>query len=517
MENYVLFTESTCDLTPDLVREMDVQVLPMTFTLDGQCYRNYPDNRELDPKAFYDKLRNGSMSTTSQVAISDYEEAFTPFLEAGKDILYLAFSSGLSGTYQASKVAIEELQEKFPGRRIVSIDSLQASMGEGLFAYTLAMMRKEGATMDALIDYAKKNTQRFCAWFTVSDLMFLKRGGRLSGAAAVAGTLLGIKPVLHVDAEGHLIAMEKVRGRRASLDALVKHFAATADKNYGEMTVFVSHGDCLEDAQYVADKVKAYGVHRGPQRARHGGPLLPGRPPLSRIFPITTKPPSPVAMGAFAYSVQVRRGVDVPQFFRQAFHPKQPLGVQVQHGTAAPVPLQCTQGGGQGRTEQTRVAHPIPAGGSGRPGAGPGQHQEPPDRFSPQPGLVRHREEQEIPVGQGFHRRQTRTDAVALPQGTLGAGHRPTAQVPGSGGDGRGIGDHRQVHVGTFGTGRQRFQPMGKKRFTPVEGQQLVGTEPAGGPRRQIEHMDHSALACIPSRIFSGVMGSSRTHTPLAR
>ncbi|WP_294569747.1 DegV family protein [uncultured Subdoligranulum sp.] len=278
MENYVLFTESTCDLTPDLVREMDVQVLPMTFTLDGQCYRNYPDNRELAPKAFYDKLRNGSMSTTSQVAISDYEEAFTPFLEAGKDILYLAFSSGLSGTYQASKVAIEELQEKFPGRRIVSIDSLQASMGEGLFAYTLAMMRKEGATMDALIDYAEKNTQRFCAWFTVSDLMFLKRGGRLSGAAAVAGTLLGIKPVLHVDAEGHLIAMEKVRGRRASLDALVKHFAATADKNYGEMTVFVSHGDCLEDAQYVADKVKAYGVHRicigdiGPVIGAHSGP-----------------------------------------------------------------------------------------------------------------------------------------------------------------------------------------------------------------------------------------------------
>lgn len=212
------------------------------------------------------------------MAISDYEEAFTPFLEAGKDILYLAFSSGLSGTYQASKVAIEELQEKFPGRRIVSIDSLQASMGEGLFAYTLAMMRKEGATMDALIDYAEKNTQRFCAWFTVSDLMFLKRGGRLSGAAAVAGTLLGIKPVLHVDPEGHLIAMEKVRGRRASLDALVKHFAATADKNYGEMTVFVSHGDCLEDAQYVADKVKAYGVHRicigdiGPVIGAHSGP-----------------------------------------------------------------------------------------------------------------------------------------------------------------------------------------------------------------------------------------------------
>lgn len=278
MENYVLFSESTCDLTPELVQEMDIHILPMTFTVDGQSYRNYPDNREMTPKTFYDKLRAGSMSTTSQIAISDYEEAFTPFLEQGQDILYLAFSSGLSGTYQASKVAIEELLEKFPGRRIVSIDSLQASMGEGLFAYTLAMMRKAGAGLDEVAAFATENAQRFCAWFTVNDLMFLKRGGRLSGAAAVAGTLLGIKPVLHVDPEGHLIAMEKVRGRRASLDALVKHFAQSADKNYADMTIFVSHGDCLEDCQYVADKIKAYGVKRvcigdiGPVIGAHSGP-----------------------------------------------------------------------------------------------------------------------------------------------------------------------------------------------------------------------------------------------------
>ena len=253
MENYVLFTDSTCDLTPELVQEMDIQVLPMTFTLDGQSYRNYPDNREMSPKTFYDKLRAGSMSTTSQVAISDYEEAFTPFLEQGKDILYLAFSSGLSGTYQASKVAIEELLEKFPGRRIISIDSLQASMGEGLFVYTVAELRKKGASLDEAAAFAAENALRVCAWFTVNDLMFLKRGGRL-------------------------IAMEKVRGRRASLDALVKHFAATADKNYSELTVFVSHGDCLEDCQYVADKIKEYGVKRvcigdiGPVIGAHSGP-----------------------------------------------------------------------------------------------------------------------------------------------------------------------------------------------------------------------------------------------------
>lgn len=277
MENYVLFTDSTCDLTPDLVQEADIHVLPMTFTLDGQSYRNYPDNREMAPKDFYDKLRSGSMSTTSQVTIADFEDAFAPFLEQGQDILYLAFSSGLSGTFQASKIAIESLLERFPERRIVSVDSLQASMGEGLFAYTLGMMRRQGAALDEAAAFARQNALRFCAWFTVNDLMFLKRGGRVSGAVAVAGTLLGIKPVLHVDDEGHLIAMEKVRGRRASLDALVRHFEQTAlDKTGG--TVFISHGDCAEDCRYVIDKLKALGVKDiqmgdiGPVIGAHSGP-----------------------------------------------------------------------------------------------------------------------------------------------------------------------------------------------------------------------------------------------------
>ena len=277
MENYVLFTESTCDLTPDLVREMDVQVLPMTFTLDGATYRNYPDGREMPLADFYSKLRSGSMSTTSQVTIADFEDAFAPFLEQGQDILYLAFSSGLSGTFQASKIAIESLLERFPERRIVSVDSLQASMGEGLFAYLVAQKRLQGAALDEAARYASDLAPSVCAWFTVDDLMFLKRGGRVSGAVAVAGTLLGIKPVLHVDDEGHLIAMEKVRGRRASLDALVRHFEQTAlDKTGG--TVFISHGDCAEDCRYVIDKLKALGVKDiqmgdiGPVIGAHSGP-----------------------------------------------------------------------------------------------------------------------------------------------------------------------------------------------------------------------------------------------------
>ena len=275
--SYVIFTESTSDLTPALIEAADLRVLPMAFTLDGKDYRNYPDGREMSSHDYYEKLRAGSLCTTSQVTMLEFQQAFTPVLEAGQDILYLAFSSGLSGTYQSGCIAAEELKEKFPGRRIVCVDSLQASMGEGLFCYLVGKKRCQGADLDTAADYARQIAPQVCAWFTVDDLMFLKRGGRVSSAAAVAGTLLGIKPVLHVDEEGHLIPKEKVRGRRASLDALVKHFEATAlDKTGG--TVFISHGDCADDARYVIDKLRALGVKEiemgdiGPVIGAHSGP-----------------------------------------------------------------------------------------------------------------------------------------------------------------------------------------------------------------------------------------------------
>ena len=275
--SYVIFTDSTGDLTPALIEAADLRVLPMAFTLDGKDYRNYPDGREMSSHDYYEKLRAGSLCTTSQVTMLEFQQAFTPVLEAGQDILYLAFSSGLSGTYQSGCIAAEELKEKFPGRRIVCVDSLQASMGEGLFCYLVGKKRCQGADLDTAADYARQIAPQVCAWFTVDDLMFLKRGGRVSGAAAVAGTLLGIKPVLHVDEEGHLIPKEKVRGRRASLDALVKHFEATAlDKTGG--TVFISHGDCADDARYVIDKLRALGVKEiemgdiGPVIGAHSGP-----------------------------------------------------------------------------------------------------------------------------------------------------------------------------------------------------------------------------------------------------
>lgn len=277
MAEYVLFTDSTTDLTPALVEELGVRVIPMVFNLNGNDYKNYPDNRELSSKDFYDALRAGSMSTTSQINQATFMDTFAPLLAEGKDVLYLGFSSGLSGTFHSATLAAADLIEEYPGRTVRVVDTLQASMGEGLLVYYAAKRMAEGASLEELAAWVEAERLHFSAWFTVDDLMFLKRGGRLSGAAAVAGTLLGIKPVLHVDNEGHLIPMAKVRGRRASLEALVKHIAQS-DIPLAEQVIFVSHGDCPEETEAVVNAIKELGVARiemgdiGPVIGAHSGP-----------------------------------------------------------------------------------------------------------------------------------------------------------------------------------------------------------------------------------------------------
>ena len=277
MSKYILFTDSTADLSPALIEEMDVQVIPMCFTLDGAEYRNWPDGREMDMKVFYDAMRAGSAVTTSQIAMADFRAAFEPVLAEGADVLYLAFSGALSGTYQASCLTADDLMEQYPGRRVVCVDTLNACMGEGLLVYHAALLRKGGAGLDEVADWVRQNALSVCSWFTVDTLTYLKRGGRVSAATAMAGNLLGIKPVLHVDEEGHLVAMEKVRGRKASLDALVAHYAE-GGTDHPNNTVFIAHGDCLEDAEYVARKVRAIGAKRveihtvGPVIGAHSGP-----------------------------------------------------------------------------------------------------------------------------------------------------------------------------------------------------------------------------------------------------
>ena len=252
--DYVLLTDSTADLSQDIVDEIGVKIWPMQFELDGLTYRNFPDEREMKSEEFYNTMRAGKMPKTSQINVVDFCEYFSEFLDKGLDILYISFSSGLSGTYNNSLIAINELKEKYPDRRIVSVDSLSASTGEGLLVYLAAQHKKQGMGLDELAQWVKDNRLHLCHWFTVDDLHHLKRGGRVSAATAIVGSALNIKPVLHVDDEGHLINMSKVRGRKASINAMVDKMAETYTNQYD--TVMIGQGDCRDDAEYLADEVR---------------------------------------------------------------------------------------------------------------------------------------------------------------------------------------------------------------------------------------------------------------------
>ena len=268
MSEYVLITDSSADLSQEMVQELGVTVLPLSFTIQGKTYRNYPDNREMDLPLFYDMLRAGELATTSAVNVAEYTQAVEPILQEGKDVLILAFSSGLSSTYQASVLAAGELREKYPDRKIYTVDTLCASLGQGLLVYLAAQEQRKGKSIEEVRDWAEETKL----------LHFLKRGGRISATTAVVGSMLQIKPVLHVDNEGHLINIGKARGRQASLKALVDKMEKTVTEE-GRKTVFISHGDCRKDAVTVADMVRErFGTQDirinfvGPVIGAHSGP-----------------------------------------------------------------------------------------------------------------------------------------------------------------------------------------------------------------------------------------------------
>ena len=278
MSEFVLMTDSSADLSQEMVQELGVTVLPLSFTIQGKVYRNYPDNREMDLPLFYDMLRAGELATTSAVNVAEYTQAVEPILQEKKDVLILAFSSGLSSTYQASVLAAEELREKYPDRKIYTVDTLCASMGQGLLVYLAVQEQRKGKSVEEVRDWAESTKLNLCHQFTVDDLHFLKRGGRISATTAVVGSMLQIKPVLHVDNEGHLINIGKARGRQASLKALVDKMEKTVTEE-GRKTVFISHGDCRKDAVAVADMVRErFGTqdvrinYVGPVIGAHSGP-----------------------------------------------------------------------------------------------------------------------------------------------------------------------------------------------------------------------------------------------------
>ncbi|NLD58619.1 MAG: DegV family protein [Clostridiales bacterium] len=278
MANYTIVTDSSCDLPEALARELQLKVVPLSLMMEGKQYLNTTDARGIANRALYDRLRAGAMAKTSAANSEDFYALFEPELEAGRDVLYIGFSSALSATFSVGANVAGEMMEKYPGRKVYAVDSLCASLGQGLFVYLLAKRRDAGADIDELRDYAENLKLSVCHWFTVEDLQFLRRGGRVSAAAAVIGSILSIKPVMHVDNEGRLIPVEKVRGRKASLRAIADHVEKSMLKR-DDQIVFISHGDCEEDAKLIAGMVEERtGIkaklidYVGPVIGSHSGP-----------------------------------------------------------------------------------------------------------------------------------------------------------------------------------------------------------------------------------------------------
>lgn len=277
MNEFVITTDNNADLPKAYYGEHQVGVISLTYTLEGKTY----DMESALPDAeFYSRMRSGSMPTTAAVNPEDAKALFLPFLKDGKNVLHIAFSSGLSGSFNSARIAAEELNEEFPDNRVVVVDSLCASLGQGLLVYKAVELRDAGKSMDEIALWLEEHKLNLCHMFTVDDLNHLYRGGRVSKMTAVFGTMANIKPVLHVDDEGHLINIDKVRGRKKSLAELVRKMEEKIGSYRNKNDVFfISHGDCIEDAQYVEKLVKEkFGIERclinyvGATIGAHSGP-----------------------------------------------------------------------------------------------------------------------------------------------------------------------------------------------------------------------------------------------------
>ncbi len=279
MADYVISTDTSCDFPPEYVQEHQLPLVTLFYSIDGVSGSNGCPNAE-ELKNFYDKMRAGAQTKTQQASIEDTEQVFREVAQQGKDLLHIAFSSGLSGTANAARLAAENIMEEFPDRKIVVIDSLCASLGQGLLVDYAIRQREQGKTLEETAQWVQEHIQNLCHLFTVEDLKYLQRGGRISKTTALVGTMIGIKPVLHVNEEGKLVPIAKVRGRKASVQALVQKM----EENIGsfrqqKQTIFISHGDCLEDAKALAQMVKEkFGYddflinNVGPTIGSHSGP-----------------------------------------------------------------------------------------------------------------------------------------------------------------------------------------------------------------------------------------------------
>ena len=272
--SFQIITDSCCDLTQEQYNAWNVACVPLTVTYNGESHKNFSDPAAV--KAFYDELRTGTMASTAAANPDDFGQAMRKALDAGRDVLVLAFTSALSTTYQSAFIAATDLQEAYPERRIVVCDTLCAALGQGLLVYHACRLRDEGKSLEEVRSWVEENKLHICHWVTVDDLSHLKRGGRISATTAIVGTMLNIKPIIFVDNEGRLINTSKVRGRKAAMELLVKKVQETATDLD---TVFIGHGDCPEDAAALEQMLKQQcGVKNvvtgyvGPVIGAHTGP-----------------------------------------------------------------------------------------------------------------------------------------------------------------------------------------------------------------------------------------------------
>lgn len=278
MKDYVIITETTADLTPEQIEEYRLEIFPMSFDIGEKQYMHYPDAREMSMKEFYAKLRSGEVSKTAQINLTILENEFRKYTDRGLDVLYIAFSSALSGTYNTATMVAKNINDENKEAKVRVVDSRSASMGEGLLAYYACENRKNSMSLEDNANDIEQRRDKLCHWFCVDDLNHLKRGGRVSSTAAIFGTMLGIKPVLHIDLQGRLIPVDKIRGRKQSIMELLKRMKENGE-HIDNQTIFISHGDCEEDAKYLEDLIREQFNPRdikinyiGPIIGTHSGP-----------------------------------------------------------------------------------------------------------------------------------------------------------------------------------------------------------------------------------------------------